>query len=185
MILRVAHFRTPPDAAAATAAKAQALFDRIRRSDGLLWSAVGRQPDGDATVIIAVGLWRDRGAMDQTLGSIMDGRSVAEAKDGLSAASLLELADVVDGVALPPGLAPPDALIGRRRRGLLPQDRLLLRMLCGGATLAEAAAHLGVSVGTAKNRRHEIYEKLGVHDLDAACMLAAQQIVEEPTDRAG
>ncbi len=132
MILRVAHFRTPPDAAAACAARAQSVFNSIRRSDGLAWSAVGRQPDGDAVLIIAVSLWRDRASLDHALGTEVDGRSEAEARGGLPAATLLELADVVDGVGLPPGLAPVESLAGRRRRGLLPQDRELLRMLCAG-----------------------------------------------------
>lgn len=176
MILRVAHFRTPPDAAAAYASKAQSLFNRIRRTDGLAWSAVGRQPDGDGILIIAVSLWRDHASLEHALGPVRDGRSEAEAEVGLPEATLLELADVVDGVGLPPGLAPVESLAGRRRRGLLPQDRELLRLLCGGTTLAEAAGHLGVSVGTAKNRRHEIYEKLGVHDLNAACAIAGPEL---------
>ena len=46
----------------------------------------------------------------------------------------------------------------------------------GRGSAAEAATHLGVSVGTAKNRRHEIYEKLGVHDLGAACAIAAPEL---------
>ena len=178
MILRVAHFRVSPDGAPACAAKAQALFGRTRRTDGLAWSAVGRQPDGDAMLIIAVSLWRDRRAMEHSLGAHVEERAEAEDREGLPQPSLVELADVVDGIGLPPGLAPFDSPIGRRRRGLLPQDRHLLRMLCGGSTLAEAAAQLGVSVGTAKNRRHEIYEKLGVHDLDAACAIAAPELGE-------
>ena len=32
-------------------------------------------------------------------------------------------------------------------------------------SLSEAAAELGVAVGTAKNRRHEVYQKLGVGSL--------------------
>jgi DNA-binding CsgD family transcriptional regulator/quinol monooxygenase YgiN len=177
MILRVAHFRTPPDAAAAFAAKAQTMFARIRRSEGLAWSAVGRQPDGDGILIIAVSLWRDRASLETALGAEVDGRSEVEAREGFPRATLLELADVVDGVGLPPGLAPIEGVSnGRRRRGLLPQDRELLRLLCSGVTLAEAAGHLGVSVGTAKNRRHEIYEKLGVHDLGAACAIAAPEL---------
>ena len=67
-------------------------------------------------------------------------------------------------------------MTARRRRELLLRDRELLVLLCGGATLAEAAAQLGVSVGTAKNRRHEIYEKLGVHDLSTACALTAHEL---------
>ncbi len=184
MILRVAHFRTPPDAASACAAKAQALFGRIRRTDGLAWSAVGRQPDGDGVLIIAVSLWRDRASLDRTLGADVGGRSEAEAREGLPFAAFVEIADVVDGVGLPPGLAPLGTVLGRRRRGLLPQDRELLRMLCSGRTLAEAADHLGVSVGTAKNRRHEIYEKLGVHDLNAACALAAPELAPDTDARA-
>lgn len=179
MILRVAHFRTPPDAAAIYAAKAQTVFARIRRSDGLAWSAVGRQPDGDGILIIAVSLWRDRASLESALGPEVDGRSEAEAREGFPPATLLELADVIDGAVLPPSLAstPIEGITnGRRRRGLVSQDRELLRLLCAGSTLAEAAGHLGVSVGTAKNRRHEIYEKLGVHDLGAACAVAALEL---------
>ncbi len=179
MILRVAHFRTPPDAAAATAETASSLFAGIRRTDGLVWSAVGRQPDGDGTLVIAVSLWRDRVALAGALGPEVDGRSQAEGRAGLPPPTLLELADVVDGAALPRGLAPVapvTPIAGRRRRSLSPQDRDLLRLLCGGATLAEAAGHLGVSAGTAKNRRHEIYEKLGVHDLGSACVIAAPEL---------
>jgi DNA-binding CsgD family transcriptional regulator len=179
LILRVAHFRTAPDAAAACAARAQTLFNRVSRAEGLAWSAVGRQADGDGAIVIAVSLWRDRGAMDQVLGPDVDGRSDAEAKHGLPEASLIELAEVVDSIGLPGGRGLQDPFGIRRRRGLLPQDRQLLRLLCGGATLAEAAARLGVSVGTAKNRRHEIYEKLGVHDLNAACALAATELADD------
>lgn len=177
MILRVAQFRTPPDAAAEHAAKAQSLYARIRRTDGLAWSAVARQTDGDAILIIAVSLWRDRASLESVLGQETEGRSEAEARVGLPRASLLELADVVDGADLPPGLTPTEGTAaGRRRRGLLPQDRELLRLLCSGVTLAQAAVCLGVSVGTAKNRRHEIYEKLGVHDLGTACAIAAPEL---------
>lgn len=177
MILRVAQFRTPSDAAAEHAAKAQRLYARIRRSDGLAWSAVARQADGDATLIIAISLWRDRASIESVLGQEVEGRSEVEARVGLPRAALLELADVVDGADLPPGLTPMEGVaMGRRRRGLLPQDRELLRLLCSGVTLAEAATRLGVSVGTAKNRRHEIYEKLGVHDLGTACAIAAPQL---------
>lgn len=185
MILRVARFRTLPDAAAACAARAQALFGRIRRTDGLAWSVVGRQPDGDGVLIITVSLWRDRASLDRTLGAHVGGRSDAEAREGLPVAAFVDIADVVDGVGLPPGLGPPDSVLGRRRRGLLPQDRELLRMLCSGRTLAEAATHLGVSVGTAKNRRHEIHEKLGVHGLDAACALTAPELTTDADARAG
>ena len=179
MILRVAHFRVQPDDATACAAQVQALFGRVRRTEGLAWSTVGRQADGDAILIIAVSLWRNHAALDAALGSETCGRTEAEAREGLPAATRLEIADVVGGggvVGGGPSLPPMDPFLGRRRRGLLPQDRELLRMLCGGGTLAEAATQLGVSVGTAKNRRHEIYEKLGVHDLAAACTIAAPDI---------
>lgn len=179
MILRVAHFRTHAAAATASASTAQSMLSRIRRIDGLAWSAVGRQQDGDEVVIIAVSLWRDRAAMDQMLSAAPDGRSEVEAREGLPEPAMVELAEVVDGMGLPPGFAPADTLLGRRRRGLLPQDRELLRLLCGGSTLAEAARTLGVSVGTAKNRRHEIYEKLGVHDLNAACSMAAAELTAD------
>lgn len=185
MILRVAHFRATPDSASACAARAQALLNRVRRTDGLAWSAVGRQMDGDTVLVIAVSLWRDRQALDQALGGNVEGRSDAEAREGLPEAVFVELADVVDSIGLPPGLAPRDPFGARRRRALLPQDRQLLRLLCGGATLADAATRLGVSVGTAKNRRHEIYEKLGVHDLNAACALAAPELGESDEVLAG
>jgi len=184
MILRVAHYRVPPDAATACAARAQALFGRVRRAEGLAWSTVGRQPDGDAILIIAVSLWRDLAALDAVLGPQTDGRAEAEAREGLPAAVRLEVAEVVDGVGMSTSHSIVDPTAGRRRRGLLPQDRELLRMLCDGRTLAEAATHLGVSVGTAKNRRHEIYEKLGVHDLGAACSMAAAEIAQDLDARA-
>jgi DNA-binding CsgD family transcriptional regulator len=185
LILRVAHFRTAPDSAVACAARVQALFNRVRRVDGLAWSAVGRQADGDAVIVIAVSLWRDRHALEQVLGGHVEGRSEAEAREGLPEATLVELAEVVDTIGLPPGLAPRDPFGMRRRRALLPQDRQLLRLLCSGATLAEAATRLGVSVGTAKNRRHEIYEKLGVHDLNAACAIAGPELSEGDEALAG
>jgi DNA-binding NarL/FixJ family response regulator len=185
LILRVAHFRTAPDDATACVARVQALFNRVRRADGLAWSAVGRQADGDEVKVIAVSLWRDRAVMEQMLGPGVDRRSKAEADEGLPEATLVELADVVDATGMPAGLAPRDPSGIRRRRALLPQDRQLLRLLCGGATLAEAATRLGVSVGTAKNRRHEIYEKLGVHDLNAACAQAASELVDDDEALAG
>lgn len=184
MILRVAHFRVQPDDAMACAAGAQALFGRVRRTDGLAWSTVGQQTDGDAITIIAVSLWRDRASLAAALGPETGGRTEAEEREGLPAASPLEVADVVEDVGPAAAIAPIDPLIGRRRRGLLPQDRELLRILCGGRTLAEAATLLGVSVGTAKNRRHEIYEKLGVHDLGAACTIAASDIASDLDARA-
>jgi DNA-binding NarL/FixJ family response regulator len=184
LILRVAHFRSPADAAPELAARAQAIFARVRRSEGLAWSAVGRQDDEAGARIISVSLWRDPTSMQQALSASPDGRSAIELREGLPAAESVELADVVDAVGLPAALAPIDGGLGRRRRGLLPQDRQLLRLLCGGATLAEAAATLGVSVGTAKNRRHEVYEKLGVHDLTAACAVAAAELDQDPEARA-
>ena len=69
MILRVAHFRSTPDAAAAMTAKAQALLGRIRRADGLAWSAVGRQPDGDGALIIAVSQMKDLFGLSSVKGS--------------------------------------------------------------------------------------------------------------------
>jgi DNA-binding CsgD family transcriptional regulator len=179
MILRVAHFRLSPESAGPAVARAQSLLARLRHAEGLTWSAVGRQPDGDSVTIISVSLWRDRAAIERSMGPVVDGRSQAEALEGLPATSMLELADVVDDVEA--GASGRDGASGdvpgrRRRRGLLPQDRELLRLLCGGSTLAEAAGRLGVSVGTAKNRRHELYEKLGVHDLESACALTAGEL---------
>lgn len=176
MILRVAHFRLSPDAADSSAATARALFDRIRRIDGLTWSTVGRQVTSGEVTLIAVSLWRDRAAMDRVLGTDAEGRSSVEAREGLPPAARVDLAEVVEGSVPMLGRTPVTAITGRRRRGLLPQDRELLRLLCSGVTLAEAARRLGVSVGTAKNRRHEIYEKLGVHGLEAACAVAASSL---------
>jgi DNA-binding CsgD family transcriptional regulator/heme-degrading monooxygenase HmoA len=175
MILRIAHFRVATARADLLAHRTQAMLGRIRRIDGLAWSTVGSQPEADSTLLISVSLWRDRESMVAVLGRDVGGRAQAEAQEELPAASKVEIAEVVDETGSG-SLAAGEVSLGRRRRRLLPQDLELLRLLCGGSTLAQAALTLGVSVGTAKNRRHEIYEKLGVHDLTRACALVADEL---------
>jgi PAS domain S-box-containing protein len=60
---------------------------------------------------------------------------------------------------------PPAPIVLRRHNRLMPRDLALLRLLLAGRSLSDAAAELGVAIGTAKNRRHEVYQKLGVGSL--------------------
>jgi DNA-binding NarL/FixJ family response regulator len=183
MNLRVARYRTRPEDADSVASRAHAMLARVRRSDGLLWSAVGRRSDVAGIVVVSVSVWRDRTAMDAVLGAGPGGGvfatgTPAEMRHGLPIPESVDIAEVVDTAGLAAVARQPPTQL-RRQRPLLPQDRQLLRLLCGGATLAEAASNLGVSVGTAKNRRHEIYEKLGVHDLAHACELVGAELGAE------
>lgn len=59
----------------------------------------------------------------------------------------------------------PRPIVLRRHNKLMPRDLELLRLLLAGLSLSQAAAQLGVAIGTAKNRRHEVYQKLGVGTL--------------------
>jgi DNA-binding CsgD family transcriptional regulator len=50
-----------------------------------------------------------------------------------------------------------------RRFGLTPAESNLLAALCGGASLIEASAHLGVARTTARTHLQRIFDKSGTH----------------------
>lgn len=179
MLLRVARFATAVDGADDAARRARALLDTIARSEGLVWSSVRSEVSGPSVVVVVASVWRDRRSMDRALGLGPDGSARVEDAAGLRRPEDVRILPI-SGAAGRGRVGTSGIARTGRRRPLLPRDRDLLRLLCGGATLAQAAAELGVAVGTAKNRRHEVFEKLGVHDLRGACIAAGTELEAGP-----
>jgi DNA-binding CsgD family transcriptional regulator len=55
---------------------------------------------------------------------------------------------------------------------LTPRERQVLALICGGQTIAQIAARLGISIKTVENRRHTLFAKLGVQNQSSAVVLA-------------
>jgi len=49
---------------------------------------------------------------------------------------------------------------------LSPQQLTILRLAWEGFSMKDTAAYMGLSWKTIKNYRHDIYEKLGVHNVE-------------------
>lgn len=58
------------------------------------------------------------------------------------------------------------------------RERSILELSCAGHSVSQVAMELGLSQGSVKNRRRQIYQKLGVRSLTAACAMVQRGNLE-------